>query len=234
MARRIWGRTDAVGREIRVSPIGNFRVIGIVGDVRNLQLAQEPNPTMYISTARYLWPAMTVLARARTENAQLSSVIRSVVRELDPQLAVYNTATTRDQIRNSVAQPRLNASLVGAFALTACLLAAIGLYGVLAYLVSQRRQEIGIRMALGAARRSVLGLFLRRGLRVTIPGACIGVLGAMAAARWIESIVFGVSARDPWTIACAAALVTSVAMLASYIPARRATEIDPLTALRTE
>ena len=116
----------------------------------------------------------------------------------------------------------------------ACVLAAVGIYGVLAYLVSQRRQEIGIRMALGAARLSVLRLVLARGLRLAIAGVLVGIVGAMVAARWIESVMFGVSARDPWTIAGAVALVMAVTLLASYIPARRATQVDPLTALRAE
>ncbi len=234
MARRIWGDADPIGREITANPIGDFRVVGVVGDVRNLELALEPNPTMYISTANYSWPAMTVIVRARSDAAQLPSIIRSVVHELDPQLALYNVTTTVQQISNSAAQPRVNASLVGLFALMACVLAAVGIYGVLAYLVSQRRQEIGIRMALGAARLSVLRLVLARGLRLAIAGVLVGIVGATVAARWIESVMFGVSARDPWTIACAVALVMAVTLLASYIPARRATQVDPLTALRAE
>jgi ABC-type antimicrobial peptide transport system permease subunit len=189
---------------------------------------------MYISTARWLWPAMTVLVRGQNDAAELPSLVRTVVRELDPQLAIYNETTTLGQISDSAAQPRLNASLVGLFALMACVLAAVGIYGVLAYLVSQRRQEIGIRMALGAARPSVLRLFLGRGLRLAVAGALAGIAGAAIAARWIESVVFGVSARDPWTIASAVGLVMTVALLASYLPARRATKVDPLTALRAE
>jgi putative ABC transport system permease protein len=234
MARQIWDDADPIGREIEVAPIGRFRVVGVVGDVRNLELAREPNPTMYVSAARYVWPAMTVAVRERFDGAQFASLIRSVVRELDPQLAVYNVTTAAEQISNSAAQPRLNASLVGLFAVIACVLAAVGIYGVLAYLVSHRRQEIGVRMALGATRASVLQLFLARGLRLAVAGGSAGIIGSVVGARWIEAVMFGVDARDPWTIAGAGALVGAVALLASYVPARRATRVDPLTALRAE
>ena len=234
MARRIWGDDDPIGRELSIQPVGTFRVIGVVGDVRNLGLALEPNPTMYISTARYLWPAMTVLVRARGDAAQPASLLRSTVRELDPQLAIYDVSTSLEQISENVAQPRVNASLVVLFALMATTLSALGIYGVLAYLVSQRRQEIGIRIALGAGRQAVLRLFLARGLWLAFAGVGAGIIGAMIAARWVESVMFGVSARDPWTLGAAALLATTIALLASYVPARRATRVDPLRALRAE
>jgi putative ABC transport system permease protein len=234
MAQRIWGDADPIGRELAVQPVGTFRVIGVVGDVRNLALALEPNPTMYISTARYSWPAMTVLVRANGDAAQPASLVRSIVRELDPQLAIYNVQTSLERISQSVAQPRVNAWLVALFALMATALSALGIYGVLAYLVSQRKQEIGIRMALGAGQRAVLRLFLARGLWLASAGVGAGIIGAIVSGRWVESVVFGVSARDPWTLAAAAGLATAIALLASYIPARRATRVDPLRALRAD
>lgn len=234
MARRIWGDVDPIGHEIAIQPIGNFRVIGIVGDVRNLQLALDPNPTMYISTARYLWPAMTLVARGRTDGIQTGSLIQSIIRELDPELAVYDVRTTAERISNSAAQPRLNAILVGAFALMACVLAAVGIYGVLAYLVSQRRQEIGIRMALGAQRSAVVRSVLARGLWLTAIGVGLGIAGALGVSRWIRFLMFGVSPTDPVILALAMSLVTAVAVLASYLPARRASRVDPLVALRLE
>jgi len=137
-------------------------------------------------------------------------------------------------IDQSAAQPRLNASLVGSFAVLAALLAAIGIYGVLAYLVSQRTQEIGIRMALGAGRPSVLRLFLGRGMWLAGCGLLVGIAGALGAARWLGSMLFEVRARDPLTIAASVAAVATVAVIASYIPARRATRVNPLLALRSE
>jgi putative ABC transport system permease protein len=234
MARRIWGDEDPLGRKLTAGPNGEFTVVGVVGDVRNLDLALEPAPTMYISTARYLWPTMTVIVRTGHAPAQSSTLIRGIVGELDPQLAVFNDRQTADRIASSAAQPRLNASLVALFAVVAALLAALGIYGVLAYLVSQRRQEIGIRMALGASRPAMTRLILGRGLWLAAGGLAAGLLAALAASRWLEATLFGVSARDPWTFAAAALTTGLVTLAASYIPARRAARVDPLVALRAD
>ncbi|MEO5895245.1 MAG: ABC transporter permease [Vicinamibacterales bacterium] len=233
MARRMWGDSDPIGRQIKAGPNGVFTVVGVVGNVRNLDLSLPPAPTMYLSTANYLWPSMTVIVRA-PEGAQAAAVMRSALRELDPQLALFNIRQMEDLIDQSAAQPRLNAFLVGSFAALAALLAAIGIYGVLAYLVSQRTQEIGIRMALGARRSAVLRLFLARGLWLALCGLLVGVAGALGAARWIGSMLFEVKARDPWTIAASVATVAAVAIIASYIPAYRATRVNPLLALRSD
>ena len=234
MAKRIWGDEDAVGRQLVAGPTGTFRIVGVVDDVRNLELALQPAPTMYISAARYTWPTMTIVVRSAIGQSSAAGLIRSVLRELDPQLALFNVGGIEEGVRRSAAQPRLNATLVGLFALLAAMLAALGIYGVLAYLVSQKRQEIGIRMALGARRTSVQGLFIRRGLWLTVAGVAVGVAGALVAARWIGAMMFGVSARDPLTIAAAVTFVAIVALLASYIPAWKAAQVDPLIALRSE
>ena len=159
---------------------------------------------MYLSTARFLWPSMTIIIRG-DERAQAAALLRRTVREMDPQLAVYNVRQMDELIDQSAAQPRLNASLIALFAVVAALLAAIGIYGVLAYLVSQRTQEIGIRMALGAGRPAVLRLFLTRGLWLALGGLVAGVLGSIAVSRWVGSLLFEMRARDPWTIAAATA-----------------------------
>jgi putative ABC transport system permease protein len=234
MARAIWGEENAIGRQIAAGPGEKFTVIGIVGDVRNLDLAREPAPTMYISTARYQWPTMTVMVRSVGAPTQTATLLRTAVRELDPQLALFNVRNTIDRVNRSASQPRLNATLVGLFAAVAALLAALGIYGVLAYLVSQRRQEIGIRMALGAGRSTVVRLILGRAVWLTGTGVVAGVLGALAISRWISALMFGVSAKDPSTFAAAITLVVLVALIASYAPARRATRVDPLAALRSE
>jgi putative ABC transport system permease protein len=233
MARRIWGDGDPIGRQVKAGPNGVFTVIGVVGNVRNLDLSLSPAPTMYLPTSHYLWPSMTVIVRA-PKAAQAAAVMRSALRELDPQLALFNVRQMEELIDQSAAQPRLNASLVGSFAVLAALLAAIGIYGVLAYLVSQRTQEIGIRMALGAGRPSVLRLFLGRGMWLAGCGLLVGIAGALGAARWLGSMLFEVRARDPLTIAASVAAVATVAVIASYIPARRATRVNPLLALRSE
>ena len=233
MARRMWGDADPIGRQILAGPNGRYTIIGVVGDVRQLDLSLTPAPTMYLSTARFVWPTMTIIVRAE-ERAQAASLVRRTVREMDPQLAVFNIREMDALIAQSAAQPRLNASLLALFALLAALLAAIGIYGVLAFLVSQRSQEIGIRMALGAGRSAVMRLFLARGAWLAAVGLAGGVAGSIAVSRWIASLLFEMRARDPWTIAAAAAGVAAVALIASYIPARRATRVDPLTALRLE
>ena len=233
MARRMWGDADPIGRAILAGPNGEFTVVGVVGDVRNLDLSLTPAPTMYLSTARFVWPTMTIIVRG-DERAGAPELVRRTVRDMDPQLAVFNVRQMTDLIDQSAAQPRLNASLIALFAVIAAVLAALGIYGVLAYLVSQRAQEIGIRMALGASRPAVLRLFLARGLWLAVGGLVAGVVGSVAVSRWIGSLLFDVRARDPWTIAAAAGAVGIVALLASYIPARRATKVDPLIALRAE
>jgi putative ABC transport system permease protein len=233
MARQMWGDADPIGRQIEAGPNGRFTVVGVVGDVRNLDLSLTPAPTMYLSTARYMWPSMTIIIRAE-KSAQAPALLRRTVRDMDPQLAVYNIRQMKDLIDQSAAQPRLNASVIALFALIAALLAAIGIYGALAYLVSQRTPEIGIRLALGAGRPAVLRLFLTRGLWLAAGGLAAGILGAIGVSRWIGSLLFEMRARDPWTIVSAALVVAVIAVIASYIPARRATKVDPLLALRSE
>jgi predicted permease len=233
MARRMWGDADPVGRQIEAGPNGRFRVVGVVGDVRNLALSRSPAPTMYLSTTQYLWPTMTIIVRA-DDRAGAPAMLRRTVGELDPQLAVAGIRQMTDLIDRSAAQPRLNASLTALFAVLAALLAAVGIYGVLAYLVTQRTQEIGIRIALGAGRSTVLRLFLARGLGLSALGLAAGVLGAIAASRWLGSLLFEVSGRDPETIAAATITVAAIAALASYLPAWRAARVDPLVALRQD
>jgi len=233
MAKRIWGDADPIGRQIKAGPNGVFTIVGVVGNVRNLDLSLSPAPTMYLPTSQYLWPNMTVIVRA-PEGAQAPAVMRSALRGLDPQLALFNVRQMEELVVQSAAQPRLNASLVGMFAALAALLSAVGIYGVLAYLVSQRTQEIGIRMALGAGRPAVLRLFLARGMWLAGCGLLAGIAGSLGAARWVGSMLFEIRARDPWTIAASVAAVAAVAVIASYIPARRATRVNPLAALRAE
>ncbi len=233
MAKRIWGDADPIGRQIKAGPNGVFTIVGVVGDVRNLDLSLSPAPTMYLPTSQYLWPNMTVIVRA-PKGAQAPAAMRSALRELDPQLALFNVRQMDELIDQSAAQPRLNASLMGLFAALAALLSAIGIYGVLAYLVSQRTQEIGIRMALGAGRAAVLRLFLARGMWLACCGLLAGIAGSLGAARWVGSMLFEIRARDPWTITASVATVAAIAVIASYIPARRATRVNPLLALRSE
>jgi putative ABC transport system permease protein len=231
LAKRFWPSEDPVGRTILSG--GPLTVIGVAGDVRNLAQATDPRPTIYISTTQFLWPAMTVIVRARTD-MPVAPLIRKAVSAADPQLAVFNVRTMATMIDASSAQPRVTAWLVGMFAVLALLLAAIGVYGVLAYLVTQRTREIGLRIALGARPASVLRLVVGHSMRLSGVGIAIGLGAATWLAPAIESQLFRVKSRDVATLIASAAALLAIALLASYIPARRATRVDPLTALRAE
>jgi ABC-type antimicrobial peptide transport system permease subunit len=188
---------------------------------------------MYLSTTQLLWPAMTVVVRTRTD-IPVAPLIRKAVAAADPQLAIFNVRTMDAMIETASAQPRITAWLVGMFAILALLLAAIGVYGVLAYLVTQRTREIGLRIALGAKPASVLRLVVGHSFRLSAAGIAIGIASAAWLGPTIESQLFGVRPRDAATLAAAAAALLAIALIASYIPARRATRVDPLTALRAE
>jgi putative ABC transport system permease protein len=231
MANRFWPNEDPVGRTIIAG--GPLRVVGVVGDVRNLNQATDPRPTMYLSTTQFLWPTMTVVVRTETD-IPVAAVLRKIVGGADPQLAVFNVRTMKTLLDNGSAQPRVTAWLVGLFAILALLLAAIGVYGVLAYLVTQRTREIGLRIALGARPGSVRGLVVGHSMRLSIVGVILGVAGAVVLAPAIESQLYGVKSRDLPTLITVPMALLFIAVLASYIPARRATQVDPLTALRAE
>jgi putative ABC transport system permease protein len=234
MAKRFWPHEDPVGRSLE-SPSGGppYLVIGVAGDVRNLNQATDPRPTMYLSTTQFLWPEMTFIVRT-TGDQPIANVIRKEVNAVDPQLAVFAIRTYDTLLDTNIAQPKVTAWLFGMFAGLALLLAAIGVYGVLSYLVAQRTREIGVRLALGAKPASVRGLVVGHALRLSLAGIAIGAVGALLAGPALQTQLFGVRPRDPITLGAVAAGLLAVALLASYLPARRATQVDPLTALRAE
>jgi predicted permease len=234
MARRIWGDEDPVGKTLKAGPNGEFTVIGVVDDVRNLELAVAPTPTMYISSARYSWSPMNIVVRGAGEDPPGAEVVRSAIRELDPQLALYDVRSSRESIDRSAAQPRLNTILIGLFAVLAAVLAAVGIYGVLAYVIAQRTQEIGIRMALGADAHAVVRHFLAGGAKLMLAGMAAGLAGALIVTRWTQSLLYEVQPRDPWSFGAGLAIVAAITTIACLIPSRRATRVDPLTALRAE
>ena len=231
MARRFWPNEDPVGRTIRAGE--PYRIVGVVGDVRSQTLASDPRPTMYFSTTQFMSSAMALTIRTGADIA-VAATVRKAVSHLDPLLAVYNVRTMETLIDNNTAQPRVTAWLVGMFAILALLLAAIGVYGVLAYLVTQRTREIGLRIALGARPGSVLQLVVGHSLRLSLIGISSGVAGALLLGPSIESQLYGVTPRDASTLVAVALSLLAIAILASYLPARRATRVDPLTALRAE
>jgi putative ABC transport system permease protein len=177
---------------------------------------------------------MTVVVRTNEEPMSMAAAVRSRIQEVDKDQPVYNLATMEQLLTKSIAQPRFSTLLLGVFALLALTLTAIGVYGVVSYTIAQRTREIGIRMALGAQVRDVLRLVIGQGLKMVLIGIAIGLAGAGALSHVMKSLLFGVSATDPAIFGIIAVLLTGVALLACYLPARRAAKIDPMEALRYE
>jgi putative ABC transport system permease protein len=246
MARQFWPGQNAMGKRIRFGVYAPWEtIVGIVGNVSQGPLSQPLEPHVYRPyrqlSGPFLeadpfgdWHAMNVAVRTHADPASLTSAVLAQVHSLDPGLAVANIRTMTQVIRSSLAGPRFNAILLGIFASLALFLAAIGVYGVLAYAVARRTHEIGIRMALGARKGDVLKLVLGDGLRLAIIGVAIGLAGALGLTRFLSSLLYGVKPTDPLTLAALSLLLIAVALLASYIPARRAAKVDPMVALRCE
>jgi putative ABC transport system permease protein len=234
-ARRFWGDGDPLGHTLRRSaaPAIAFSIVGVVGDIRDAALNQE-SPTLYYSMDFRLWPLMDIVVRTDGDPEALLPAARQKVRELDPDLALANVKTMDQWLATSAAQPRLNTVLLGTFAVLALLIAAIGIYGVLAYSVSQRTQEIGVRMALGATPQGVLRMTLLEGMKVAAIGMVCGILSAIALGRVVSSLVFGVNVRDVRTFGWVVAALAAVTAAACLVPALRAARVSPLVALRYE
>ena len=235
-ARRFFPGMDPIGRRFRPVRAGGVprEIIGVAGDARQFGLDLEPEPEYYLSHAQDPWPWLYVALRSSIPAAALLPAAERAVWSLDPDMPV-TAVRTMDQLRaTSVAQRRFNLVLLGVFAAVALLLACLGTYGVMAYVVTERTHEVGIRLALGARRSDVLRLVLGRGLRLAAAGVVLGLIGALAASRGLGSLLYGISATDPLTLAVAVIALTSAALLASFLPARRATRVDPIIALRSE
>src|SRR5439155_3172542 len=203
------------------------------GDVRSTALNQE-SPALYYPMATRVWPLMDIVVRTDGSPDSLLAAIRQRVHQLDAELALANVRTMDEWLSNSAAQPRLNTELLSIFASVAVVIASIGIYGVLAYSVSQRTGEIGLRMALGATPSAVLGLIVSEGMKIALLGIGIGLIGGLALGRTVSSLVFGVPVRDPATFTGVAVMLASVALWACVIPALRAAAGDPIAALRYE
>jgi putative ABC transport system permease protein len=213
-----------------------FSIIGIAGDVRQMGLRTESSPEVYVSYLQdpYQWPWMSLLVRGGADPLKLFPAVEQAVWSVDKDLPLSRPATM-DQIRSdSIAQPRVTALLLGLFAASALLLASVGLYGVMARSVTERTHEIGVRMALGAQRLEVFRLVVGQGIALALCGAGLGLAGALAVTRALTSFLYGVRPTDPATFAAVSCFLAVVAFLASYLPARRATKVDPMVALRYE
>lgn len=233
LARQVWPGRSAVGRRIRYN--GSREVIGVVRSAHRSGLDQPPEPEMFIPYAQ--WPyddAIFIMARARVAPATVISEFRSALHDLDPGVPLGQAASMDALIRDTTIRPRVQSMLFGVFAAIALALALLGVYGVLSYSVSRRTHEFGVRLALGAGAPDLLRSVLARGLALTAIGLGLGLAGALWATRALASLLYGITPTDPATFAATAALFVLIALLACWIPARRATRTDPLTALRTE
>jgi putative ABC transport system permease protein len=209
-------------------------IIGVVGDVHQMGLDTAPEPTVYWPHPELVMSGMTILVRTSNDPLAMVSAVHSEVQKLDPELPMAAVATMDQLLADSLSRSRFTMLLLGIFAAVALVLAAVGIYGLIAYSVTQRTQELGIRIALGAQRQDVLRLVLTQGTRLTFLGVATGLLAALALSRLLATLLFGVSATDPLTFAGVAGLLAFVALLACFIPARRATRVDPIVALRYE
>ncbi|HEU4597852.1 MAG TPA: ABC transporter permease [Pyrinomonadaceae bacterium] len=239
MARKYWPNEDPVGKRIsfETGPDNNPRwreVVGIVGHVRHKDLEGESRVQYYVPLVQRPNPGIFLAVRTLGEPEALTASVRGVIRELDRDLPVYKVTTMEQLVSDSMAQRRFSMLMLGIFAVVALLLASVGLYGVLAYSVTQRTREIGVRMALGAQTRDVLKMVVGQGMVLALAGVGVGLVGAFAVTRLMSSLLYGVTATDPLVFAAVALLLTAVAFLACYIPARRATRVDPMVALRYE
>ncbi|MGH9937775.1 MAG: ABC transporter permease [Blastocatellia bacterium] len=239
MARRSWPGQDAIGKRIRWggwNPQGWLTIVGVVADVKFSSLEAESPPTVYMPVFQIprIRRDAIFIARTTADPVSLAAAMRREIGAVDADLPVYDIRTMNQVIAESVAQRRFTMSLLTIFAVTALSLAAIGLYGVLSYAVTQRTKEIGIRMALGGSRRDVLRLVVGQGMKMALIGALAGLIASFALTRLMKNLLFGVSASDPLTFVAVALLLTVVALVACWIPARRATKVDPMVALRCE
>ncbi|MFY9608134.1 MAG: ABC transporter permease [Blastocatellia bacterium] len=236
MSRRLWPGEDAVGKRVKLGdPNGEWaQIVGVVRDVKHNGLSAEPAMDAYGSHLQVPWPWMTIALRSNLDPTSLEAAVRREVQAIDPNKAVADVKTMDKLIDESVGERRLSLVLFGLFAVVALLLAAVGIYGVMAYGVTQRTHEIGIRMALGAQPRDVVQLLVGRGMTLAMTGVALGVGAAYGLTRLMASLLFEVSTTDPATFVVIALVLACVAWLACYIPARRATKVDPIVALRYE
>ena len=239
-ARQYFPGENPIGK--RITPNGSVdpgkapvrEIVGVVADMHLISLRLAPKPQIYLPHQQFGIGSMSIFVRTQIDPQSLTNTLRRTVAEIDKDVPVYRTRTLTDYMSQSVAQPRLNAMLVGLFALIALLLAAAGIFGVMSYSVTQRTQEIGIRLALGAQRYDVLRLIILQGMRFVGAGIVLGLLGVFACTRLLQSLLFGIGATDLRTMIVVSLILSAVAFLACLLPARRATLVNPVQALRAE
>jgi len=243
LARQYFPNDDPIGKRLAPGfstlPMnddgpGMREIVGVVADVKHQNLHGPAQPEFYFPQAQMPTSAMTVVVRAAADARALQSAVRGLVQSLDKNAPVYSVRTLEELIGGAVAAPRFNTLLLGVFAAVALILTAVGLYGVISYSVAQNTRQIGIRVALGAQPGSVFKLIVGQGTLLTLVGIVIGLVAAYGLTRLMSGLLYGVAATDPWTFVGVSVLLMFVAFLACYLPARRATRIDPVVALRYE
>jgi putative ABC transport system permease protein len=239
MAIRYWPEEDPIGKKFSFRSYGGdftVEIVGMVGDTHTAGLEIEPKPEFYVSYASSIGYANTMSYFVRTARDPLSLLpaVKAKIRESNSDQAFYGVATIDQLVARSLNPRRFNLFLLASFAIVALILAGVGLYGLISFMTAQRTYEIGIRMAFGATRGDVLKLIIRQGMALTLAGILIGFLASLALTRLIQKLLFGISATDPMTFIAIALVLSAVPLLACYIPARRATKVDPMVALRYE
>ena len=235
LARQLWGDADPIGRQLDPGGNGRFStVIGVAGDVRSHALGTEALPAFYWSMHRFIYGPMNLVVRTTGDFDPLLSAIRAAIAEIDPSVPVFRVRSLEQVRATSLEQQRLILSLLGGFTAAAFLLAALGTYGVIAFTVQQRTQEIGIRIAIGAQAGDILRLVLGQGFRLVALGAIFGLAGAFASARLLSAMLYETGTTDPASYLIATAVLAAAALLAAFLPAKRATKVDPIVALRSE
>jgi predicted permease len=244
MAETYWRGEDPLGKRLRLGAgragVGQrasktwITIVGVIADARTESLANASVPQIYLSLYQETPKELAIFLRGDLNASAIPEEVRAMVQSVDPELPVYGAQTLNDAVTASLEQRRFSMEIVGLFALTALLLAGMGIYGVISYIVSERTHEIGIRVALGAQSRNILRMVVRQGLGLAIAGAAVGLVGALIVSHLMAGLLYGVRPTDPVTFASVALLLIVVALLACYIPARRAIRVDPLVALRHE
>ena len=235
-ARQFFPGGDALGKRVTLS-LGQpwtGEIVGIIGSFRETSLTEEPRREIFTSLSQTTIPSATLVVRMAGTEADAVRTVRSAIDSVDPDVAFYDVRTMQRQISEAIAQPRLRGALLGVFSIVALILAALGVYGVIACSVAERRKEIGIRVALGAQPSQIRAMVVGQGLKLTAIGLVIGLVGAAAATRWLQSFLFGVSPNDPLTYAATCALFAAMALIAGYLPARSAMRVDPIASLRED
>jgi putative ABC transport system permease protein len=239
-ARKFFANEDPIGKRVEIGAgegpararYKTREIVGVVGDIRTSNLAKAPAPAYYVPLPQLMWGPPTLVIRTAGDSGAVASKVREVLSAMDPTAPLYDVRPMDDYLALDLGRARFQTVLLGFFAGVALLLTAVGLYGVIAFVVAQRTHEIGIRVALGASRSDVLRMVLTRGMMLTLAGIAIGILSAAALSRVIQSLLYDTRPLDPLTYFAVCVTLLSVALLASYIPARRATRVDAMVALR--